>query len=37
MNRARRILVVDDEEMVRKALVEILQWLGYEAEAVASG
>lgn len=30
MNRAGRILVVDDGEGVRQALVEILRWLGYE-------
>lgn len=37
MNRARRILVVDDEEVVRKFLVEILRWLDHEAEAVPNG
>lgn len=37
MSQARRILVVDDKEMVREVLVEILYWLGYEVEAVSSG
>ncbi|MBI2878061.1 MAG: response regulator [Candidatus Tectomicrobia bacterium] len=32
-----RILVVDDEEGVRKTLVDILYLFGYEADAVASG
>lgn len=32
-----KILVVDDEEGVRKTLVDILYLFGYEAEAVASG
>lgn len=37
MAQAKRILVVDDGEGVRKALVEILGWPGYEVEAMASG
>ena len=33
----RKILVVDDDEGIRKVLVDILHWFGYEAEAVGSG
>ncbi len=32
-----RILVMDDEEMVRKAMLSMLRALGFEAEGVASG
>lgn len=38
MNRTERILVVDDDEEVRQALLEVLQWLGpYQVEAVVGG
>ncbi|MBN2032497.1 MAG: response regulator [Deltaproteobacteria bacterium] len=33
----KRILVVDDDEMVLMAIDELLKWEGYEIEAVSSG
>jgi PAS domain S-box-containing protein len=33
----RRVLVMDDEEMVREVALEFLGYLGYEGEAVGSG
>jgi PAS domain S-box-containing protein len=36
-SRKRRVLVMDDEEMVREVALEFLGSLGYEGEAVASG
>ena len=33
----RRVLVMDDEEMVREVALEFLDHLGYEGDAVASG
>ena len=33
----KRILVVDDDEMVLMALNELLKWEGYEIETVSSG
>lgn len=33
----RRVLVMDDEEMIREAAAEIIGLLGYEVEAVADG
>jgi len=34
---ARRILVMDDEEIVRKAVAKILQFYGYEVELASTG
>ncbi len=36
-SRKRRVLVMDDEEMVREVALEYLGHLGYEGEAVVSG
>jgi two-component system, cell cycle sensor histidine kinase and response regulator CckA len=35
--RPRRILVMDDEEVVREVLIEMLMELGYAAEGAAEG
>jgi PAS domain S-box-containing protein len=36
-SRPRRVLVMDDEEMVRKVAIEILGTMGFESEGVADG
>lgn len=37
MNNSRAILVVDDEGMIRRLLVQVLGALGYRIESVANG